>query len=390
MSEVRKRPVVLIVDDDDIVRRGLGKVLERAGFEVELMANGADALACLARRPIDVVLSDIGMPQMGGLEILRAVRERDLDLPVVLITGAPDLQSAIDAMEYGAFRYLVKPATPEHLIETISRAARIHEMALLRREARGLDGEQGLQLGDRASLDTHFDKALQALWIAFQPILRAGSPQVFAYEALVRSAEPTLPGPRDLFDAAERLGRARELGRAIRRLVAESAPSAPPDALLFVNVHPDELADDELLLATSPLGAIGRRVVLEITERSALDRVPTLGARIAQLRALGFRIAIDDLGAGYAGLTSFARLEPEIVKIDMTLVRGIDQSEQKQKIVRGITRLCVADLGLTVVCEGVETEAELATLRAQGLELFQGFYFARPSPGFVAPSRWAL
>ena len=90
--------------------------------------------------------------------------------------------------------------------------------------------------------------------------------------------------------------------------------------------------DHELFSPAAPLSRIASRVVLEITERASLDELGDVAPRLAQLRGLGFRIAIDDLGAGYAGLTSFAQLEPEVVKVDMSLVRGIDSSDRKSVV----------------------------------------------------------
>ena len=90
-------------------------------------------------------------------------------------------------------------------------------------------------------------------------------------------------------------------------------------ALLFINLHAMELDDDSLISAAAPLSRHAARVVLEVTERAPLEKIRDVTARVAQLRALGYRIAVDDLGAGYAGLTSFAHLEPEVVKVDMSL-----------------------------------------------------------------------
>lgn len=131
----------------------------------------------------------------------------------------------------------------------------------------------------------------------------------------------------------------------------------------------------------APLSAIASRVVLEITERASLDEVKDARARIADLREIGFMIAIDDLGAGYAGLTSFATLQPEIVKLDMSLIRGVDRDSTRQKLVRSMTALC-KDLGMTVVAEGVETTAERDTLTELGCDLLQGYLFARPGRPF--------
>ena len=105
---------------------------------------------------------------------------------------------------------------------------------------------------------------------------------------------------------------------------------------------------------------------------------------MTRLRKFGYRIAIDDLGAGYAGLTSFAQLEPEVVKVDMSLVRGIDSSPVKQKLVRSIIALCT-ELGIQLVAEGIETPAERDTLVGLGGDLCQGYLFAKPGRGFPTP-----
>jgi EAL domain-containing protein (putative c-di-GMP-specific phosphodiesterase class I) len=221
--------------------------------------------------------------------------------------------------------------------------------------------------------------------MAYQPIVRWPERTVFAYEALVRSNEPSLKSPLDLLDAAERLGRLRDLGRKARALVAASVPEAPQDALLFVNLHAADLSDPELSSATSPLARIAPRVVLEITERASLDEVRDVPGKISRLRHLGFRVAVDDLGAGYAGLATFSQLDPEFVKLDISLVRGVDASRKKRSVVRAMTHLCTKDLAVQVVSEGVETVGERDALESEGCGLLQGYLFARPAPGFPAP-----
>jgi EAL domain-containing protein (putative c-di-GMP-specific phosphodiesterase class I) len=129
------------------------------------------------------------------------------------------------------------------------------------------------------------------------------------------------------------------------------------------------------------LSRIAPHVVLEITERAPIDEVRDAPAKIAALRELGFRIAIDDLGAGYAGLSSFAQLQPDVVKLDMSLVRGIDRDSTKQRLVRSMLSVC-ADLGMEAVVEGVETVAERDMLLSLGADLLQGFLLAKPSRPF--------
>jgi len=377
---------VLLVDDDADVLRGCARALGAAGFAVETAQSGAEAIERLRRGPpLDVIVSDITMPEMDGLTLLRGIREHDLDVPVVLVTGVPSVETAIQAVEHGAFRYLTKPVGPEQLADVARRAACMHEFARAKREALAVVGVEGKTLGDRAALEARFDKALARLWIAFEPIVRWSERQLFAYEAQARSDEPSLGGPADLFDVATRLKRLPDLGQAVRARVAESAREAPPDALLFVSVHPAELNDPELFSLVSPLGEIAERVVLEITERSALDEVQGLGSRSAKLRRMGYRLALDHLGSGYAGLTTFTQIEPEFVKLDAGLVRGVDTSARKRTVALTLLRLCARDLGVAVISGGVESAAERDALAMGGCDLFQGDLFGKPDRGFVAP-----
>ncbi len=159
--------------------------------------------------------------------------------------------------------------------------------------------------------------------------------------------------------------------------MAQTLDAHPVDGLLFVNVHAMELADDRLVSSDAPLSRHAGRVVLEVTERAPLEKIRDATSRVAQLRALGYRIAVDDLGAGYAGLTSFAHLEPDVVKVDMSLIRGIDSSPMKQKLLGSIVGLC-HDLGIEIIAEGIETAAERDTLVRLGGDLCQGYLFARP------------
>jgi EAL domain-containing protein (putative c-di-GMP-specific phosphodiesterase class I) len=217
--------------------------------------------------------------------------------------------------------------------------------------------------------------------MAMHPILNSQSRTIFGYEALLRSGEPSLPHPGAVIEAAERLGQLDTLGRIVRERASQPFVATGCKANLFVNLHVTDLLDPELLSPYSPLAKIASQVVLEITERSSLDRVPDVRSRIAALRDIGYRIAVDDLGAGYAGLTSFALLEPDFVKLDMSLVRGIDSNVTKQKVVRSMTSLC-REMGMQVVAEGVETPPECETLIALDCDLLQGFLFAKPGKPF--------
>jgi len=376
---------VLIVDDEPVQVRSIGRALRARGYEVNSAANGREASGLLAQDVFDVVLSDIAMPGMDGIALLQFVRERNLDVPVVLVTGEPTVSTAVKALEYGAFHYLTKPLEVPDLEEVIDKAVCLRRMTLMKRQAAELLGNP-IERDDTKRLAANFERALESIWIAYQPIVSSSTRRVFGHEALLRSSEPSLPHPGAVLDAAERLGRLEELGRTIRERAAAPVAQSSDSGVLFVNLHTTDLLDPMLLSRDAALSRIAHRVVLEITERASLEKVKDVRARIAALREIGFRIAVDDLGAGYAGLTSFAMLEPEIVKLDMTLVRDVHQSATKRKLIRSMAELC-KDMGMLVVGEGVETAAERDCLVELGCDLLQGYFFAKPGRPFpeVAP-----
>jgi EAL domain-containing protein (putative c-di-GMP-specific phosphodiesterase class I) len=361
------------------------RILERAGYEVVTAANGREAIRWLDDiATLDAIVSDLRMPEMSGLELLRAVRSRDLDLPVLLVTAAPDVASAIEAIDFGAYKYIPKPVDHDLICESVQRAVALRRMARVKREGLALLGQSNVLAADRAGLESSFAGVLRTLWMAYQPIVRAADGTLFGYEALLRASEPSLPHPGAILDAAERLDRLPELGRAVRAASAASMTQAP-GAVLFVNLHTRDLADETLFSAESPLTQIAPNVILEITERASLDEVSDVRDRVARLRALGFRLAVDDLGAGYAGLTSFATLEPEVIKLDMSLVRDVDTNAVKRRVVEQMTTLA-HDLHVLVVAEGVETLAERNMLVSLGCDLLQGYLLAKPGKPFPSVS----
>lgn len=375
------RPRVLVVDDEEALLRAIARTLEQRGFEVWAAPDGDTALRLLQEQRFDAVLTDIMMPGMTGISLLRAVRERDLEASVVLMTGAPGVESAVAALQYGACGYLTKPTPPDEMARTVRRAVDLTRLARAKRDSFRLLGTGQAEAGDRAGLEVTLDRALNTLWIAYQPIVDARNGALAGYEALLRSNEPALPHPGAVLDAAERLSRLDDVGRTVRRKAPAPMSSTPPHALLFVNLHASDLNDETLSSPSVPLSAMAPRVVLEITERASLDGVTDLRDKVSRLRAMGFRIAVDDLGAGYAGLTSFAQLEPEFVKIDMSLVRDVDKNPIKQKIVRSLSSLC-KEMGIIVVAEGIETTEERDVIIELGCDLLQGFLLAKPGRPF--------
>jgi EAL domain-containing protein (putative c-di-GMP-specific phosphodiesterase class I)/CheY-like chemotaxis protein len=386
MDEATQKARVLVVDDENEVRQVMVRMLTSAGYDVCAARDGAEAISMLDREVVDLVVTDLAMPNGDGMSVLRKVRERNEELPVVLVAGAPTTESAIRAVHYRATEYLTKPLDPDTFIDAVRRALQMTRLAALRRTAMELGHSRSINAAsaEERSLTERFERSVAALYMVYQPIVSWSRRCAFGYEALVRSSEPSLPHPGAMFEAAEKLSRTSDLGRQIRAKCGDPLVDADPDITLFVNLHSRDLLDEVLYDPRAPLTAWSTRTVLELTERAAIDGIDDIADRIARLRQLGFRIAVDDIGAGYSGLNSFATVQPDFVKLDITLVRGLDTDPVRRRLVRLLAELC-NDLGIFVVAEGVETPAERDALIDLGIDLLQGYLFARPAAPFVRP-----
>jgi EAL domain-containing protein (putative c-di-GMP-specific phosphodiesterase class I) len=373
---------ILLAEDDGPLRRAYVRALGLAGHQVIGVPDGLAAAELIAAQSFDVVISDIAMPKMGGMQLLRHVREHDLDVPVLLITATPSVETAAEAVEHGALRYLVKPFALAELMQTVQQALGLHRIARLKRQLLKLSAHDHKLIGDRIGLELGFERALRSLRMVYQPIVSWSTHRIVAYEALLRTQEPSLEAPESVLAAAERLGRVHQVGRQVRDQVARMAARAP-DATLFVNLHVHDLLDPELYSPVAALAPFASRIVLEVTERASLDQVPNAREQAQRLRKLGYRIALDDLGAGYAGLGSFAQLEPDIAKLDMSLTRNVHREATRRALVRSMVSVC-HELGIGLIAEGIETADERDALLLSGCDLLQGFLFGRPHRELLA------
>jgi diguanylate cyclase (GGDEF)-like protein len=223
--------------------------------------------------------------------------------------------------------------------------------------------------------------AQDAFRFVYQPIVRVRDNTLFAYEALCRPTDPSFRHIGNLIETAVRTGRVRELGRALRRIVVAPMADLPEDCALFVNLHPQDLGDESPLESEQALLPWARRIVLEVTETEAIRDYERARTRIKALRECGFRVALDDLGSGYSSLNLLAQLEPDFVKLDMELVRGIQREGRTARLVQHLIEFCRGE-GFATVAEGIETEAELRAVSELGVDLVQGYLLARPEPAF--------
>lgn len=228
-----------------------------------------------------------------------------------------------------------------------------------------------------------------AFSFAFQPIVDVESGALFAYEALVR-------GP-DGQPAASVLGdippdQLYEFDRAARIGALRMAAALNLSTRLSLNFLPRSLVEDQDALASTLAAARQAQVplenvILEVTEGEAVNDAVGFAERMNAYRADGVRFAIDDFGAGYSGLNLLAEFQPDLVKLDMCLVRGIEGRGPRQAIVRAVIQVC-DDLGIDLIAEGVETQAEFKWFERAGVRLFQGFYFGRPAFEALVVPTW--
>ncbi len=372
---------ILVVDEDRSFLEETARVLVAESWQVETTCDGKSALEVFAQhRELEVVLVALRMTQMDGLAVTSAIRERDLDIPVILVTAAPDVSSAAKAFELGVFRYLTKPLDKGLLIDAVTKASQTCRLARLKHDARPFVVSLPYLAIEQINLEARFGSALASLRLLYQPVVQPYSWALVGYEAFVSHDEPTLAHPAHLLDAAHALGRTNEVGRTVRRLVAEAVSATPKDLLFSVNLHASDLVDFDLFSPQAPLSDVAHRIILDITERQSLADVDNLPSRIQKLRSLGYRIAVDELGRGHAGLSSLGLLAPDLVKLSASLTHNIHRSAQQQSIVRAMVRLCSRELSMGVVCEGVDTEQERDVLVEFGFDCMQGELFGRPEP----------
>jgi EAL domain-containing protein (putative c-di-GMP-specific phosphodiesterase class I)/GGDEF domain-containing protein len=219
-----------------------------------------------------------------------------------------------------------------------------------------------------------------AVYIEYHPIVVTETKEIYGYEALARGSHRALRSPEVLFGVAEEANLIWELSRLCRRRAIEGMDThLEPHQLLFLNIDPHDFRDPAFrYLDVDELGIEHPdRIVLEITERTAITDYPKFQGYLAEFRARGFRFAVDDAGSGYAGLGSIANLSPDFIKLDISLISDIDSNFMKQNLVE--TMISFAnDNGIQVIAEGVEREEEYQTVKALGVHLTQGFLFHKP------------
>jgi EAL domain-containing protein (putative c-di-GMP-specific phosphodiesterase class I) len=219
-----------------------------------------------------------------------------------------------------------------------------------------------------------------AVFIEYHPIIVTQTEEVYGFEALARGVRRELRSPEVLFEVAEEANLVWELSRLLRRRAISGIMKDLKDGqFLFLNVDPHDFDDPTFRnLDPQELGIDDpSRIVLEITERTAIKDYPRFQEYLKDFRARGFRFAVDDAGSGYAGLGSIANLAPDYIKLDISLISNIDTNFLKQNLVETMVQFAEGQ-GAQVIAEGVERREEFETIKEIGVHYTQGFLFHRP------------
>jgi EAL domain-containing protein (putative c-di-GMP-specific phosphodiesterase class I) len=230
-----------------------------------------------------------------------------------------------------------------------------------------------------------------AIRVVYQPVFGLATLEIVGYEALARFDREPVRGPDVWFAVAHQAGMGLELELAAIRAAVARFSELPASAYLALNASPATAVSEEL--ATLLLDLPPERLVLEITEHALVLDYDALGAGLERLRARGVRLSIDDAGAGFASLRHILLLAPDIIKLDISLTRGIDVHRGRRSLASALIAFA-AEMGIGIEAEGIETAAELEALRGLGAGFGQGYLLGRPgeppgrngTPGTVGPA----
>jgi EAL domain-containing protein (putative c-di-GMP-specific phosphodiesterase class I) len=377
---------VLIADDEPSLRDALTELFAHEDRVVLVGAAGDadEAISIAERRRPDVAILDVSMPAGGGPRAAREIIRLSPATRVIALSAFEDKPTVLEMLRAGAVGYLVKGAAADQILGSIAKvvdgraslSAEVIDAIVdeLQSQLRREEIEQEQRDARRREIGRFV--AGEAVTTVFQPIVDLRTREILGMEALSRFHSLPLRPPYEWFAEAAELELGVPLELATMRRALALVPDLPDGAYLSLNCSHRAAMSGELL---DTFGVDAHRVVVEITEHEAVEDYDRLTSALERLRAAGVRVAIDDAGAGFASLRHTLRLRPDVVKIDISIVRDIDLDRGKRALASALARFG-DEMGMAVVAEGIESQAELDTLLELGVVVGQGFFLAEPSP----------
>ena len=361
---------ILIVEDDEKVSAFVKTLLQDHEFGVDIASTGKEALEKVKHHP-DLILLDRGLPDMDGLEVCRWLRDdsRFRRIPIIILSGRDSSEDKIEGLYIGGDDYITKPFLAEELVARI-------EVVLRRIQfAEQLKDDKEVLIGELKKIISE-----ELITPFFQPIFSLKDYQPIGFEVLTRPPKTgLLNNPEFLFKVALSCGMYVDLEMLSWRKAFAQWKNSGRNEKVFLNCNPylieSDRFDGDILKGQ---GIDFDRVVLELTERVAIQNYGSLLEKIDKFKRDGLKVAIDDVGCGFASLNTVAEVKPDFIKIDMPLIRSIHKDPLKQDIVRAIVYFSQRSKMVTIA-EGIEEEAELKKVLELGVEAGQGYLLARPS-----------
>jgi EAL domain-containing protein (putative c-di-GMP-specific phosphodiesterase class I) len=379
---------VLVVDDNENNVLLLERLLKRIGIgRIVGITDPRETVTQFQRIQPDLILLDLHMPHLDGVAVLGqlgTVIPAGSFIPVLVLTADATLDAKQRALTAGAKDFVTKPFEQT---EVLLRVKNLLETRALHLGLEQHNAELKTQLAKTAERERrlareHEDRRArvqqllddQAVTMVFQPIVDLLTSRVVGVEALARFSAQPQRRPNEWFADAAAAGLGTELELLAVRTAVAHLDLLPDDTYLSVNVSPRTALDSRL---TETTRSRATQIVLELTEHAPVAEYDDLLTAMAELRNAGMRIAVDDAGSGYASLQHILRLRPDIIKLDIDLIRGINTDPARQSLAAALV-LFGEKISATITAEGIETADEVHTLRRLHVPYGQGYHLGRP------------
>jgi len=366
---------VLVIDDELPLVEMLSLILETRGYKVEFASTGHEALEKI-RGPVDLILLDLLLPDMEGVEVCHYLKQAETtrNVPIIILSSNHcRVDQKVQCFQLGADDFLTKPFDNEELF------ARMFSLLRRRSVLPDLEAQEKFELLrdlrmviDQERVDPYF-----------QPVYTINpSLKLFGIEVLSRpNIHGVLKDPELLFHAALHLGFYSELETLVWRKALNILGAAAYQQNVFFNCSPYLIEDNHFsqiykIFSESLIPATN--IFIELTERATIFQYKLFYERLKEYRKHGFKVAIDDVGSGYASLESIIETRPEAIKIDRHIVHGLTNDSYKHSVVKFIVSFC-REHDIICVAEGVETKEEFSFLKELGVDACQGYYLFKPT-----------
>jgi EAL domain-containing protein (putative c-di-GMP-specific phosphodiesterase class I)/DNA-binding NarL/FixJ family response regulator/GGDEF domain-containing protein len=379
---------VLIVEPDMEIRRGLTRAV-RSDPSLELVGVAHDsptAVTIAAERRADVALINTRLPGGSGIEAAMRLYALPTRTRCIAMSDGEDAAELAAMFAAGAIGYLPQGAMATRVTDALRQAVdgqlripRDLARPLFARLLEGLDNEAAGERAARREREAVIRRIIdeRQFDMVFQPIVSLADNALIGVEALARFTTEERRSPDLWLDEAHTLGLRPELEAALAAAAVEHCPRLAPETFMTVNLSPAAALSGRLADAL-PRESLGQ-IVVELTDHRQVTDYVLLGEALAELRAAGLRVAVDDSGHGLSSLQEVIRLAPEFIKLNRTLTRDVDRDSTRRALVFALSTIA-ADSGAQVIAEGIETAAELAALRDLRIPYGQGYLIARPQP----------